>query len=183
MLGSLSCRNDETPDLGALRVGDVDEAGELGDAVVILDPVEDGHARLAAAWPQRQRHDGLVRALGIYTSPDNATQLLTLKNYVDSLGPGTILDFTNERALYFLLRRKPPMRCFDIPMLSAYPLLNEAMLELQARPPVAVILGGDPNVATFDGVPNHDRVPELARWIDVTYPNRTQIGRFIVATQ
>lgn len=140
-------------------------------------------AKLAAAWPQRQHHEGLVRALGVYTSPDNATQLLTLKHYIDSLGPGTILDFTNERALYFLLRRKPPMRCFDIPMLSAYPLLNEAMLELQARPPVAVILGGDPNVATFDGVPNHDRVPELARWIDVTYPNRTQIGRFVVATR
>jgi hypothetical protein len=46
-----------------------------------------------------------------------------------------------------------------------------------------VILGGDPNVATFDGVPNQDRVPELARWIDVTYPSRTQIGRFIVATR
>lgn len=140
-------------------------------------------AKLAAAWPQRQNHDGLVRALGIYTSPDNATQLLTLKNYVDSLGPGPILDFTNERALYFLLGRKPPARCFDIPMLSAYPLLNEAMLQLQSNPPVAVILGGDPNVAVFDGVSNQDRVPELARWIDVTYPNRTQIGRFLVATR
>ncbi|HET8773470.1 MAG TPA: hypothetical protein VFP80_06755, partial [Thermoanaerobaculia bacterium] len=140
-------------------------------------------AKLAAGWPQRQNHDGLVRALGIYTSEDNATQLLTLKNYVDSLGPGPILDFTNERALYFLLGRKPAARCFDIPMLSAYPLLNEAMLQLQEHPPIAVILGGDPNVAVFDGVTNADRVPELARWIDVTYPNRTQIGRFLVATR
>ncbi len=140
-------------------------------------------AKLAAAWPQRQKHDGLVRALGIYTTEDNATQLLTLKNYVDSLGPGPILDFTNERALYFLLRRKPAARCFDIPMLSAYPLLNEATLQMQANPPVAVILGGDPAVAVFDGIPNHARVPELARWVDVTYPNRTQIGRFIVATR
>ncbi len=140
-------------------------------------------AKLLAEWPARQKREGLVRALGIYTSEDNATQLLTLKNYVDSLGPGTILDFTNERALYFLLGRKPPARCFDIPMLSAYPLLNEAMVELQARPPVAVILGGDPAVAIFDSVPNDVRVPELARWIDVTYPNRTQIGRFVVATR
>jgi hypothetical protein len=139
--------------------------------------------KLAAAWPQRQKHDGLVRALGIYTSEDNATQLLTLKNYIDSLGPGTILDFTNERALYFLLKRKPPTRCFDIPMLASYELMNEASLQLQANPPIAVILGGDPNVAVFDGIPNQDRVPELARFIDVTYPNRTQIGRFIVATR
>ena len=140
-------------------------------------------AKLAGAWPERQRHEGLVRALGVYTSEENATQLLTLKNYVDSLGRGTILDFTNERALYFLLRRKPPVRCFDIPMLSAHPLMSEASLQLQANPPVAVILGGDPAVAVFDGVPNDVRVPELARWIDVTYPNRTQIGRFIVATR
>ena len=140
-------------------------------------------AKLAAQWPERQKREGLVRALGIHTNPDNATQLLTLKNYIDSLGPGPILDFTNERALYFLLRRKPPARVFDIPMLSAYPLLNETMTALQANPPVAVILGGDPNVATFDGVPNATRVPELARWIDATYPNRTEIGRFIVATR
>jgi hypothetical protein len=143
-------------------------------------------AKLLAQWPQRQKHEGLVRhplAPDIYTTEDNATQLATLKNYVDSLGPGTILDFTNERALYFLLRRKPPVRCFDIPMLAAYPLLNEAMLQLQAHPPVAVILGGEPSVAVFDGIPNKDRVPELARWIDVTYPSRTQIGRFIVATR
>jgi hypothetical protein len=143
-------------------------------------------AKLIAQWPRRQRHEGLVRhplAPDIYTTEDNSTQLATLKNYVDSLGPGTILDFTNERALYFLLRRKPPVRCFDIPMLSAYPLLNEAMLELQAHPPIAVILGGEPSVAVFDGIPNKDRVPELARWIDVTYPSRTQIGRFLVATR
>ena len=140
-------------------------------------------AKLLAQWPQRQKPEGMVRALGIYTTPDNATQLQTLKNYVDSLGPGPILDFTNERALYFLLKRKPPARCFDIPMLSNYQLLNEAMLELQANPPLAVILGGEPSVAVFDGVPNHDRVPELARWIDVTYTQRTQIGRFLVATR
>jgi hypothetical protein len=143
-------------------------------------------AKLLASWPARQKHDGLVRhplAPGIYTSEDNATQLATLKGFVDSMGPGPILDFTNERALYFLLRRKPATRCFDIPMLSAYPLMNEASLQLAANPPVAVILGGEPAVAVFDGVPNYVRVPELARWIEVTYPKRTQIGRFIVATR
>lgn len=143
-------------------------------------------AKLIAGWPSRQKHEGLVPhplARGIYTTDQNATDLATLKGYLDALGPGSILDFSNERALYFLLRRKPPVRCFDIPMLSAPPLLTETMAELRTRPPLAVILGGDPAIATFDGVPNRDRVPELARWIDANYPQRTEIGRFIVATR
>jgi len=143
-------------------------------------------ATLLAEWPSRQKHEGLVRhplAREIYTSEQNATELATLRGYIDSLGAGTILDFTNERALYFLLERKPPVRCFDIPMLSAPRLRAEAMAELRAQPPLAVILGGSPEIATFDGVPNRDRVPELAQWIDAHYTKRTEIGRFVVATR
>lgn len=143
-------------------------------------------AKLLAGWPARQQHDGLVRHpffRGIYTTEDNATQLATLGNFIEALGPGTILDFTNERALYAMLRRRPATRSFDVPMLSAPPLLREAILELRKDPPVCVILGGDPSIAVFDGVPNDVRVPEIARWIEVTYPNRTQIGRFVVATR
>ncbi len=143
-------------------------------------------AKLLAQWPARQRHDGLVRhplVRGIYTGEENATQLATLKSYVDSLGPGTIFDFTNERALYAMLKRKPPVRCFDVPMLSSPRLLDEAMSQLEASPPVAVILGGEPVIAVFDGVPNHVRVPRLAAWIDAHYPRRTEIGRFTVATR
>jgi hypothetical protein len=143
-------------------------------------------AKLVAGWPARQGHEGLVGhplARGIYTTEDNATQLATLKGYVDALGPGAILDFTNERALYFLLRRKPPTRVFDIPMLSSPALKAETLAALTANPPLCVILGGEPAVAVFDGVPNDQRVRELARWIETTYPRRTQIGRFIVATR
>ncbi|HYI07525.1 MAG TPA: hypothetical protein VEK57_00515 [Thermoanaerobaculia bacterium] len=142
-------------------------------------------AKLASEWSARQRHEGLVRhplAPGIYTTPDNATTLATLKNLVDSLPPGPVFDFTNERALYFMLRRKPPSRVFDVPMLSAPPLLAETLAELEANPPVAVILGGEPVLNTFDGVSNRDRVPELAAWIDARYRTRTEIGRFVVAT-
>jgi hypothetical protein len=144
-------------------------------------------AKFVAAWPSRLRPEaGLVRnplARDIYTTQQNAIDLATLKSYVDSLGEGTILDFTNERALYFLLRRKPPVRCFDIPMLSSPTLLAEAMRDLEDEPPVCVILGGDPKVAVFDGVPNHVRVPRLAKWIDTHYPKRTEIGRFTVASR
>jgi hypothetical protein len=143
-------------------------------------------AKLLASWPSRQRPAGLVPhplVRGIYTSQENAAELMTLARTIDSLGPGTVLDFTNERVLYLLLRRQPPIRAFDIPMLSAPPLLAEAMAELSARPPVAVILGGDPAVSTFDGLSNRDRVPDLAAWIDANYPGRIEAGRFVVATR
>lgn len=143
-------------------------------------------AKLLAGWPARQKHEGLVRypfatGRGIYTTDQNAKELAALNGMIASFGDGTILDFSNERALYYLLQRKPPMRCFDIPLLSNPDLLAEAMGQLNAHPPIAVILGGDPNVATFDGVPNHVRVPELAAWIDANYPRRFAVGRFIVA--
>lgn len=142
-------------------------------------------AKLLAGWRARQKHDGLVpypfaTGKGIYTYPQNASELAALNGFI---GDKTFLDFSNERALYYLLQRKPPMRCFDIPMLSAPPLLAEAMAELNARPPAFVIVAGDPNIANFDGVSNRDRVPELARWIDANYPTRTQIGRFMVASR
>lgn len=142
--------------------------------------------KLVADWPARQRHEGMVRhplVRGIYTTEDNATTLATLKNYVDALGPGPILDLTNERALYFLLRRKPPTRVFDIPMLSSRELLGPTMKELRASMPVCVILGGEPAVAVFDGVPNDVRVPELFQFVNANYTKRTQIGRFIVASR
>jgi hypothetical protein len=142
-------------------------------------------AKLLAGWRARQKHEGLVQypfatGKGIYTYPQNASELAALNGFI---GDKTFLDFSNERALYYLLQRKPPLRCFDIPMLSAAPLLAEAMAELNARPPEFVIVAGDPNLANFDGVSNRDRVPELARWIDANYPVRTQIGRFTVASR
>jgi hypothetical protein len=142
-------------------------------------------AKLLGGWRARQGHEGMVRhplVRGIYTSEENAIELSTLNSYVQSLGPGSILDFTNERALYLFLRRKPPARAFDIGMLSSPRLMRETMAELERNRPVAVILGGYPAVAVFDGVPNQQRVPQLAAWIDAHYPKRTDIGRFTVAT-
>lgn len=141
--------------------------------------------KLAAGWNARQKHEGMVRYRSIWTSPENAQTLATLKTFIDALGPADapIFDFSNERALYYVLRRKPPSRCFDVPMLSAPSLRAEAMRELNANPPVCVIVEGDPAVFSFDGVSNRQRVPELAAWIDAHYPKRTQIGRFIVASR
>jgi hypothetical protein len=146
--------------------------------------------KLLREWRARQRHDGMVRypfatGRGLYTSEQNATDLASLQTFLDSLGPhdAPILDFSNERALYYLLQRKPPLRCMEISMLSVPELLSEAMGQLNAKPPVAVIVSGYAEIGTFDGVSNRDRVPELARWIDANYPTKTQVGRFVVATK
>ena len=142
-------------------------------------------AKQLAGWRARQKHEGLVpypfaTGKGIYTSQENASELAALNGF---MGDATFLDFSNERALYYLLQRKPPVRCFDIPMLSAPPLLAEAMAQLNANPPRYVILTGYPAIADFDGVSNRARVPELAAWIEANYPTRTRIGRFTVAAR
>jgi hypothetical protein len=153
-----------------------------------LAPNTAAGAKLLAGWPARQRHDGMVRypfatGRGLYTSEQNATDLASLKTFLDSLGApdAPILDFSNERALYYLLQRKPPLRTMEMSMLSVPELLSEAMAQLNANPPVAVVVSGYAEIAAFDGVPNQVRVPELARWIDANYPVRTQVGRFVVA--
>jgi hypothetical protein len=144
--------------------------------------------KLLSGWRSRQKHGGMVRypfatGRGLYTSEQNATDLASLKTFLDSLGApdARILDFSNERALYYLLQRKPATRVMETSMLSVPELWAEARAQLHAHPPVAVIVSGNPEIAAFDGVSNRDRVPELAKWIDEHYPTRTQIGRFVVA--
>jgi hypothetical protein len=150
--------------------------------------VVDG-AKSVARWSSRQKHDGLVpyplgTGKGLYTTQKNAEELAALNGFIHSYGPeAQFLDFSGERALYYFLQRKPPVRCPDIPMLSNPALLAEAMAELNANPPVCVIVAGDRILREFDGVPNEVRVPDLARWIDANYPRRVEIGRFTVAAR
>ena len=148
-------------------------------------------SKLVAGWRARQMPaPGMVpypfpSGGGLYTSAPNAADLAALDAFIRALGPAdaTILDFSNERALYYLLQRKPPVRCMEISMLSVPALLSEAMAELNANPPLCVVVAGEPTIGTFDGVSNAVRVPELAHWIDANYPRKTQIGRFTVASR
>jgi hypothetical protein len=149
-----------------------------------------GGVKSLAGWRARQRHVGLVpypfaTGRGIYASPENASDLAKLNGFIESLGPrdGRILDISNERALYYLLQRRPATRCMEISMLSVPSMFAEAMDQLQANPPVCVIMSGYPTIASFDGLSNRDRVPGLAAWIDAKYPTRTKVGRFVVASK
>jgi hypothetical protein len=168
-------------------------AGVLTVALLLYVDVWDNAKRggaLLAGWHARQSHAGLVAypmrsGKGIYTTPDNAADLGALYEFVNAHAtPGApILDVSNERALAYLLERKPATRCNDIAMLSAPPLLAEAMRELAAHPPPLVILSGSPFVDQFDNLPNRQRVPQLFAWIDAKYPKREKVGRFVVATR
>jgi hypothetical protein len=144
-------------------------------------------ARLLAQWKQRQSHEGLVpypfaTGKGIYTTKQNADDLAALNGFIVPRG-GTFLDVSNERALYFLFQRRPPVRCPDVNMLSNPRLFAEAMRQLKSAPPSCVVVKGNPIVGNYDGVPYDVRVPELARWIEENYPQRFQIGRFTVAAR
>jgi hypothetical protein len=147
-------------------------------------------AKLVAGWYARQSHAGLVpypfrTGRGIYTTPENAADLAALNGFLALNAPpgARVLDVSNERALAYLLERRPATRCSDIAMLSSPPLFDEAMHELTANPPPLVVVSGSPNVDQFDGLPNRQRVPRLFAWIDANYPRRRQVGRFIVATR
>jgi hypothetical protein len=144
-------------------------------------------AKLMAGWKQRQSHAGMVpypfaTGKGIYTTKQNFDDLAALNGFIVPRG-GTFLDVSNERALYYLLQMRPPVRCPDVNMLSNPRLFAEAMRQLEAKTPSCVVVKGNPIVGNYDGVPYEVRVPELARWIDAHYPQRFQIGRFTVAAR
>lgn len=143
-----------------------------------------------AGWKARQSHAGLVpyplaTGRGIYTTAENASDFAALNGFLETYAPpgASILDLSNEKALYYLLQRHPATRCFDVAFLSAPPLAVEAMRELQRNPPAAVILQGLPVLGNLDGVPNRVRVPWLFAWAERNYPRKTRIGRFVVATK
>jgi hypothetical protein len=143
-------------------------------------------AKLLAGWPARQRHEGLVpypiaRGRGIYTYPENAADLAALNDLARRAGPGPIFDLSGERALYYFLDRRPATRCPDIAMLSNPELSDEALRELNAHPPVFVLLEGTKILGSLDGIANRDRVPPIAAWVDERYPVRVRAGRFVVA--
>ena len=145
-------------------------------------------AKFIAGWRARQKHEGLVpypmaRGRGIYTYAENAADLKALGDLVQAAAPkpATILDLSNERALYYLLDRRPPIRCADVGMLSPPAMTAEALEELNVHPPALVVMHGLPHLDELDGVSNRERAPRIFEWVDAHYPRRVQAGRYTVA--
>jgi hypothetical protein len=142
-------------------------------------------AKLISGWPARQRHEGLVpypmtRGRGIFTYAENAADLAALNDLAQRAGPGTMFDLSGERALYYFLDRRPATRCPDVAMLSNPELSAEALRELNAHPPLFVVLEGTKILGSLDGITNRDRVPQIAMWIDAHYPVKVVAGRYVV---
>jgi len=145
-------------------------------------------AKFVAGWRARQKHEGLVpypmaRGRGIFTYAENAADLAALNDLVQRQVPKgeTLLDLSNERALYYLLDRRPPVRCADVGMLSPPAMSAEALRELSAHPPRLVVLHGLKNLDELDGISNRERAPAIFAWVDAHYPRRMQVGRYSVA--
>ena len=145
-------------------------------------------AKFIAGWRARQTHEGLVpypmaRGRGIYTYAENAADLKALDDLVQAAAPkpATILDLSNERALYYLLDRRPPVRCADVGMLSPPAMSAEALAELNAHPPALVVMHGLKDLDNLDGVSNRERAPAIFAWVDARFPRRVQAGRYTVA--
>ena len=143
-----------------------------------------------ATWRARQSHAGLVpypfaSGRGIYTTQQNASDLAQLNGLLSTVAPpgAPILDLSNELAIYYLLQRRPAIRCPSVAMLAAPRLTQEALRQLDANPPACVIVEGMKELDGFDGVSNRQRVPALFDWVDAHYPRRTRAGRFVIATK
>jgi len=141
--------------------------------------------KFIAGWPSRQRHEGMVpypmpRGRGIFTYAENASDLAALRDLAQQAGPGPIFDLSGERALYYLLDRRPATRCPDIAMLSTPELSAEALHQLATHPPVFVVLEGMKVFGSLDGIANRERIPPIAAWIDANYPVRVKAGRYLV---
>jgi hypothetical protein len=146
--------------------------------------------RSVAGWRGRQSHEGLVAyplssGKGIYTYQQDHDELAALNGLISSRGgpEATFYDFAGERALYYLLQRKAPVRCLDPTWMSVPELRKEAMSQLTKSPPVCIILKGPSGLEAFDGVSNRDRAPVMAAWIDANYPHQLEIGRYVVAVK
>ena len=157
---------------------------------VELWPNASAGAKLIAGWRARQRHDGLVAypfktGKGIYTTQDNFDSLAALNGFIEREGGpnATILDLSNEQALYYLLQRKPAVRCFEPSVWSAPRIRDETLAELRAHPPAVVIVKSGMNLDAFDGVPNSIRAPEVFAFVEAHYPRRFEIGRFTVVAR
>jgi hypothetical protein len=158
--------------------------------LVELWPNISAGAKLVAGWRARQRHEGMVAypfktGKGIYTTPDNVASLAALNGFIEHEGgpAATILDLSNEQALYYLLQRKPAVRCFEPSVWSAPRIRAETLHELQAHPPSVVVVRSAMNLDAFDGIPNHVRAPEIFAWVEANYPRYFTIGRFTVAAR
>jgi hypothetical protein len=122
----------------------------------------------------------LPRAHDLYTYKQEANDLGALYQFSQSMPPGPIFDESGEKYLYYMLARPASTRVHDIPYLSDPALGREAMKQLEQRRPVFVVIAGHPVLSNIDGIPNAQRTPQIAAWVNRNYAKRITIGRYTI---
>lgn len=122
---------------------------------------------------------GRVPGLGSARLPiEQARELSALRILVDRMVPPgkTFFDFGNEPGLYFVLKRRSPVRYSSVPCYETPQKQREVIAALEReRPPLAILASGTPKDA-FDGVYNRDRAPLVAKYLDVNYRVLGRLG-------
>lgn len=107
-----------------------------------------------------------------------AKDLEPLRRVIDGVVPPgkTFFDFGNEPGLYFLLGRRPSTRYCCVASYQTDEKQREVIADLERqRPPVAILSSGTATDA-FDSVPNRDRAPLVARYLDTHYRVVGKVG-------
>ena len=137
---------------------------------------------IAEARNRRQaelQSSGRVPGLGSARLPvEQARDLSALRALVDRMVPPekTFFDFGNEPGLYFVLRRRAPVRYSSVPFYETPQRQREVIAALEReRPPLAILASGTPKDA-FDGVYNRDRAPLVAKYLDEHYRVLGRLG-------
>jgi len=122
------------------------------------------------------------RSGGALLPAGEAQSLALLTDYMDRrLGPNeTFFDFDNQPALYFVTGRESPLRYTTVAQYESLERQREVLEVLEKRkPPVAVLPSG--LYGNLDGVPNAERAPEVARYLESHYQRDGEVGGFVVA--
>ncbi len=108
---------------------------------------------------------------------EQLVDLAALRGEIDAAVPSgkTFFDFGNEPGLYFLLNRKPPIRYSCVPLYETRDKQLEVIAALERhRPPVAIL--SSEAVGVMDGVPNRERAPLVATYLDAHYVPYRRVG-------
>jgi hypothetical protein len=122
---------------------------------------------------------------GARIPPAQADEIVRLRALVDSrLRPGeTFFDFSNEPALFFLLNRRTPIRFLAVPFYETAEEQREVIGQLEKLKPPLAILSGETRLDELDGVPNRQRAPLVAAYLDSHYAVIAQVSRWRIGAR
>ena len=130
------------------------------------------------AWTTRL---DVLRGGGIFVPRAEEAKLRALIEFTDRRVPPdrTVLDLSNQAALYFWLRRTNPTRFAEVPPMA--PFEDEVLRDVAKARPALVFLETGTWLDAIDGIRNSSRIPRVWKWVEENYPVRVKVGDTTVA--